>query len=71
MKSFKKILIILTGTIGLAWAADNSMSGMDMSNMDMSNTNMSNMKGMSSSAHSNTKHKQVKKHTASGTASQK
>lgn len=63
MKSFKKLIIILAGTISLAWAADN-MNGMDMSNMDMSN-----MKGMSSSAHAKMKHNSKK--SASNAASQK
>lgn len=63
MKSFKKLLLILAGTIGLAWASDN-MNGMDMSNMDMSN-----MKGMSSSAHAKMKHNSKK--SASSAAFQK
>ena len=63
MKSLKKLLIILAGTTGLAWAADN-MNGMDMNNMDMSN-----MKGMSSSTHAKMKHNNKK--SASSAASQK
>ncbi|MBX9867474.1 MAG: hypothetical protein K2Y14_11215 [Burkholderiales bacterium] len=62
----KKLSIVLACMFSIVWAADNSMSGMDMSSMDMSN-----MKGMSSSTHSNTKHKQVKKHSASSTTTQK
>lgn len=63
MKTFNKLLMILAGTISLAWASDN-MNGMDMSNMDMSN-----MKGMSSSAHAKMKHNSKK--SASNAASQK